>query len=385
MSKRKMNFDTKVIHAGQPHPRIEGAVNVPIFQSSTFEYKGQKNYDDLVYVRLNNTPSHKSVSNKIAQLEGAEKAVVTSSGMSAITTTLLHFLNAGDHILAHKNLYGGTAHFMKHGLPSYGIEVDLIDARNPDNWEKKLKDNTKVIYVETMTNPLVEVVELEAIVNFAKSNNLISIIDNTFASPVIFCPIKFGFDISLHSATKYLNGHSDLAAGAIIGTEKNIKAISSTLNHLGGSLDPNTCYLLDRGIKTLSVRMERQCFNALKIAEFLNDHPGVESVNYPGLKSNPNHDRAKRFLCGYGAMLSFILKGSEQTANDFINKLEIPVHTWSLGGVESLVVRPAQTTHSNFTDEELFEAGIDRRLIRYSVGIESIDDIIEDFKFAIDD
>ena len=157
------------------------------------------------------------------------------------------------------------------------------------------------------------------------------------------------------------------------------------MNHLGGSLDPNTCYLLDRGIKTLSVRMERQCFNALKIAEFLNDHPGVESVNYPGLKSNPNHDRAKRFLCGYGAMLSFILKGSEQTANDFINKLEIPVHTWSLGGVESLVVRPAQTTHSNFTDEELLQAGIDRRLIRYSVGIESIEDLIEDFKFAIDD
>lgn len=384
MSKRKMRFDTKVIHAGQPTPRIEGAVNVPIFQSSTFEYKGQKNYDDLVYVRLNNTPSHKSVSNKIAELEGADQALVTSSGMSAITTTLLHFLKAGDHIIAHKNLYGGTAHFMQHGLPSYGIDVDFIDARDAKDWEEKIKPNTKVIYVETMTNPLVEVLELDKIVEFANKNNLISIIDNTFASPVIFCPIQFGFDISLHSATKYLNGHSDLAAGAIIGSSNHIKEISSTLNHLGGSLDPNTCYLLDRGIKTLSVRMERQCNNALKIANFLNSHSKIEHINYPGLPSDSNHERAKKFLCGFGAMLSFIIKGTEETANEFIDRLEIPVHTWSLGGVESLVVRPAQTTHSNFSNEELKKAGIDRRLIRYSVGIESINDLIEDFKNAID-
>ena len=384
MSKRKMRFDTKVIHAGQPTPRIEGAVNVPIFQSSTFEYKGQKNYDDLVYVRLNNTPSHKSVSNKIAELEGADRALVTSSGMSAITTTLLHFLKAGDHIIAHKNLYGGTAHFMQHGLPSYGIDVDFIDARDAKDWEEKIKPNTKVIYVETMTNPLVEVLELGKVVDFANKNNLISIIDNTFASPVIFCPIQFGFDISLHSATKYLNGHSDLAAGAIIGSSNHIKEISSTLNHLGGSLDPNTCYLLDRGIKTLSVRMERQCNNALKIANFLNSHSKIEHINYPGLPSDSNHERAKKFLCGFGAMLSFIIKGSEETANEFIDRLEIPVHTWSLGGVESLIVRPAQTTHSNFSNEELKKAGIDRRLIRYSVGIESINDLIEDFKNAID-
>ena len=258
MSKKDMSFDTKIIHAGEPDPRIEGAVSIPIFQSSTFEYSGQTSYDALRYIRLNNTPNHVALHKKLAALEGAEAALVTSSGMSAITTTLLAFLKSGDHLLAHNTLYGGTADYVRHDLPDYGIEVDFFDASKPRDWESKLKPNTKVIYVETITNPLMDVPELGAVVEFAKANNLISMIDNTFASPMLYCPIEQGFDISLHSATKYLNGHTDLVAGVVIGSQAHITKITSKLNHLGGSLDPNACFLLHRGIKTLSLRIERQ-------------------------------------------------------------------------------------------------------------------------------
>jgi len=384
MSKKDLAFDTMVIHAGDPDPRIEGAVNIPIFQSSTFEFTGQKSYDKLRYIRLNNTPNHIGLHIKLAAMEGAESALVTSSGMSAITTTLLTFLKSGDHLLAHNNLYGGTADYVKHDLPDYGIEVDFFDASKPGDWESKLKSNTKVIYVETITNPLMDVPELGAVVKFAKKHDIISMIDNTFASPVLYCPIQHGFDISLHSATKYLNGHSDIVAGVVIGNESHISKIKSKLNHLGGSLDPNTCFLLHRGIKTLSIRMERQSQNAIAIAEFLESHPKVSQVNFPGLESSSSHERAKKFLRGFGAMISFIVDGGIGEADAVIGRLQIPICTASLGGVESLVTRPVQTSHSLLSDEELEAAGISKSLIRYSVGIESVDDLIADLKRALD-
>jgi cystathionine beta-lyase/cystathionine gamma-synthase len=384
MDKKKQSFNTKVIHAGEPDPRIEGAVNVPIFQSSTFEFEGQTDYNDLKYIRLNNTPNHIALHKKLAILEGAEKALVTSSGMSAITTTLLTFLKNGDHLIVNNTLYGGTADYIKNDLPEYGIEVDYIDSSDSSNWKDKIKSNTKVIYVETITNPLMEIGALDKVVEFAKENNLISMIDNTMASPALFCPIQHGFDISLHSATKYLNGHTDIVAGAIIGNEPHISMITSKLNHLGGSLDPHACYLLHRGIKTLSIRMERQCKSALLIAKFLEQHKKVNKVNYPGLVSSKSHDRGKQLLCGFGGMLSFIIEGGVERADSFIGKLDIPISTASLGGVESLITRPVQTSHSLLSDEELEFAGIDKSLIRLSVGIESVNDLIDDISQALD-
>ena len=378
-----MSFDTKIIHAGEPDPRIEGAVSIPIFQSSTFEYAGQTDYNELKYIRLNNTPNHIALHKKLAILEGAERALVTSSGMSAITTSLLTFLKSGDHLLAHNTLYGGTADYLNHDIQQYGIEVDFIDASDPSGWAEKLKPNTKVIYIETITNPLMDVGALDEVVKFAKQHNLVSMIDNTFASPMLYCPIQQGFDISLHSATKYLNGHTDIVAGVVIGNEPFMSKITSMLNHLGGSLDPHACFLLHRGIKTLSLRMERQCENAMAIAGFLESHPKVVQVNYPGLVSSPSHNRAKELLCGFGGMLSFIIEGGVEAADTFIGKLEVPICTASLGGVETLITRPVQTSHSLLNDKELELAGINKALIRISVGIESVDDLIEDLEQAL--
>ena len=384
MAKDDQSFETKLIHAGEPKPRIDGAINVPIFQSSTYEYAGEGSYHDVRYLRLSNTPNHLALHKKLAALEGAEAALVTSSGMSAIATALLTFLKAGDHLLAHNTLYGGTADFVNNELPTYGIERDLIDASNHSEWESKLKPNTKVIYVETITNPLMDVPELGKIVEFAKSNALISMIDNTFASPVIYCPVVEGFDLSLHSCTKYINGHSDIVAGAVIGSANYVDQVTKTLNHLGGSLDSNACFLLHRGIKTLALRMNKQCENALLIAHFLENHPQIKKVNFPGLESSSSFERAQEYLCGFGAMLSFEIDGGVDQADQFINHLQYAISAPSLGGVETLVTRPVTTSHALMDQAERKVAGISDRLIRYSVGIESADDLIADLQQALE-
>src|SRR5438477_9306172 len=277
-------MQTKLIHAGEPEPKILGAVNMPIFQSSTFEYAGEKSYDAVRYIRLNNTPNHIALHKKLAAIENAETAVVTSSGMAAISTALLTVLKKGDHLLAQDNVYGGTFDFITKDFENFGIEYDLINGNEPDTWKNKLKPNTKAIYVESISNPSVQVCDLKSIVKFAKENNLVSLIDNTFASPYNFRPVEMGFDISLHSCTKYLNGHTDLVAGAAIGKADMIEKITHKLNHLGGTLDPHTCFLLHRGMKTLVLRMKYQNESALKIANFLEKHSSVKKVNYPGLE-----------------------------------------------------------------------------------------------------
>ena len=384
MTKDNQSFETKLIHAGEPKPRIAGAINVPIFQSSTYEYAGEGSYHDVRYLRLSNTPNHLALHKKLAALEGAEAALVTSSGMSAITTALLTFLKAGDHLLAHNTLYGGTANFVNNELPRYGIERDLIDATNPSDWESKLKPNTKVIYVETITNPIMDVPELGKIVEFAKTHELISMIDNTFASPVLYCPVVQGFDLSLHSCTKYINGHSDIVAGAVIGSADYLDQVTKKLNHLGGSLDSNACFLLHRGVKTLALRMNKQCENAMLIAPFLENHPQLKKVNYPGLESNSSFERAKEHLCGFGAMLSFEIDGDVDQADQFINHLQYAIKAPSLGGVETLVTRPVTTSHALMDKAERKVAGISDTLIRYSVGIEAADDLIADLQQALE-
>ena len=383
MSKNSFDLTTELVHAGEPEPRIEGAVSMPIFQSSTYEYSGEGQYDDIRYIRLNNTPNHKAIQKKLAVIECAESALVTSSGMSAITATLLTFLKQGDHLLSHKSLYGGTASFILEDLPRYGITFDLIDTTDPSGWSMMLKPNTKVIYTETITNPMLEVPELGAIVDFAKENNLISMIDNTFASPVLFSPSELGFDISLHSCTKYINGHSDIVAGAVIGSDKLIKIITSRMNHFGGSLNPGACFLLHRAIKTLELRMIRQSKNAGQIALFLENHPEVLSVNYPGLVSNNSYERAKKYLSGFSAMVSFEVVGGKTRSIKFMNQLDIAINAPSLGGVETLITLPALSSHSGMDPAERVKAGITDSLIRLSVGIESVDDLITDLEQAL--
>jgi len=376
-------METKLIHAGDPATPIEGAVSMPVFQSSTFLYTGQGSYHDLKYIRLNNTPNHVLLHRKLAALENAEAALVTASGMAAISATLLSLLSPGDHFLAQDCLYGGTHGFITKDLAGLGISFDFFDGDGPDSWEDLLRPETKVIYVEAMTNPLLGVADLKAIADFAKAHGLISVIDNTFASPVNFRPPEWGYDLSLHSGTKYLNGHSDIVAGAVIGRGELVEEITRTLNHLGGSLDPHACFLLDRGLKTLAVRMRYQNDSALKIARFLEAHPKIEKVNYPGLESHSGYQRASDLFDGFSGMLSFELTGDVEAAERLLENIQIPFVAPSLGGVESLITRPATTSHSGMSPQEREALGISDTLIRFSVGLEATDDLIADFEQAL--
>ncbi len=383
MAKSYKHIETKLIHAGEPEPRIMGAVSMPVFQSAMFEYTGETSYHDLKYIRLNNTPNHVALHQKLVALENAEAAIVTASGMAAVSTTLLSILSAGDHLLAQGCLYGGTHDFLTGDFAGLGIEFDFIDGDDPGSWESKLRPETKALYFETMTNPLLQVADLKAVVSFAKAHNLISIIDNTFATPVNFRPIEWGFDLSLHSCTKYLNGHSDIVAGAVIGGAGQIEKITHLLNHFGGSLDPHACFLLHRGMKTLALRMKCHNESALKIARFLEGHEAVSNVNYPGLESHPGHDRARELFDGFSGMMSFEPKGGVEAADRFIQNTNLPVVAPSLGGIETLITRPVTTSHAGVSSEDLRKLGISDSLIRVSVGIEKTEDIIEDFDQAL--
>ena len=383
MTRNYKRIETKIIHAGDPEPRINGAVSLPIFQSAMFEYAGETNYHDIKYIRLNNTPNHKALHAKLAALENAEAALVTASGMAAISTSLLAVLSAGDHLLAQDCLYGGTHDLLTKDFANFGLSFDFINGDDPDSWKQKLRPNTKAIYVETMSNPTLQVADLSAVVEFAKGHNLVSLVDNTFASPINYRPPERGFDVSLHSGTKYLNGHSDIVAGAVIGRADLIEKITHKLNHLGGSMDPHAAFLLYRGIKTLALRVRHQNESALKLAQFLEGHERVARVNYAGLESHPHHARARELFEGFGGVLSFELKGGVDEAQGVLDKVHIPIVAPSLGGIETLITRPATTSHSGMSREDRERLGIPDGLIRVSVGIEATEDLIEDFEQAL--
>jgi cystathionine beta-lyase/cystathionine gamma-synthase len=384
MPKRSQGIDTKIIHAGEPKPRILGAVSMPIFQSANFEYDGEQDYHSLKYIRLNNTPNHTVLHEKLSSLENAEAAVVTASGMAAISTALLTVLSAGDHLLVQDHLYGGTHAFITKDFGDFGIEYTFVNADDPASWQQHLRPRTKAFYVETMANPLLQVPDLKAVVEFAKGHGLVSMIDNTFASPVNFRPAEWDFDLSLHSCTKYLNGHSDIVAGAVIGRGNLIDKVKRRLDHLGASLDPHAAFLLHRGMKTLALRVRFQNDSALKIAHFLEQHPAVARVNYAGLESHPRHARAREMFEGFGGVLSFELKGGSGKAQKFIASTTLPVSAPSLGGVETLLTRPVTTSHSGMPVQDRERLGISEGLIRLSVGVEATDDLIEDFAHALD-
>lgn len=385
MAKDYKRIETKLIHAGEPYPRVNGAAVLPIFQSAMFEYTGETSYHDLKYIRLNNTPNHVALHEKLAALESAEAAIVMASGMAAISTALLSVLSAGDHLLAQGCLYGGTHDLLTKDFASFGISFDFIDANDPGSWKARLRPATKAIYVEAMTNPLLEVCDLKAVAEFAREHNLVSLIDNTFASPINFRPPEWGFDLSLHSCTKYLNGHSDIVAGACIGRADLIEKITHKLNHLGGSLDPHAAFLLHRGMKTLALRVRFQNESALKVAQFLEAHPAIARVNYAGLESHPQHQRARDLFEGFGGVLSFEMKGGLQAAERFMQKVRLPIIAPSLGGIETLVTRPRATSHAGMTAEARQSLGITDSLVRVSVGIEATDELIEDFNQALAD
>lgn len=374
------SISTLLIHAGEPEPRIEGAVNLPIFQTANFINGGEQSYQDVRYSRLNNTPNHLALAEKLAAIEAGEAALVLGSGMAAIATVFFSLLNSGDHLLVQKTLYGGTFAVLNEDLKRFGVTFDYIEADKPETW--KVKPNTKMIYVESISNPLMEVPELKAIPEFARAHGLISVIDNTFTSPINFQPLTLGFDLSLHSATKYLNGHSDVIAGAVIGKKDLIKQINHSAAHLGGTLDPHACFLLHRGLKTLSVRMERHNASGLRLARFLADHPAIARVNYPGLENSPAHARAKKYFSGFGGMLSFELKSKNPDL--FLKRLKLPLIAASLGGVESLVIQPAKSSHLALGPEAREQAGISDNLIRYSVGLEDVDDLIRDIELSLE-
>jgi cystathionine beta-lyase/cystathionine gamma-synthase len=385
MTRTFRHLETMVVRAGQPFPRIEGAVVSPIFQSAMFEYDGETSYHDLKYIRLNNTPTHAALHAKIASIEGAEAALVTSSGMSAISTTLLTVLSPGDHLLAQDCVYGGTHDLLTRELTALGIHVDFIDADAAESWDKHLRPTTRAIYVESLTNPLLQVADLDGVVRFARAHGLVALVDNTFATPVNFRPLARGFDLVLHSATKYLNGHSDLVAGAVAGSAAWIERITHRLNHLGGSLDPHACFLLDRGLKTLVLRVRHQNHSAQRVAERLEDHPAVARVNYAGLRSHVRHERAKSLFSGFSGMLSFELHGGAAAADRFARATTLPIVAPSLGGPETLLTRPAVTSHAGLSPAERRKAGISDGLIRMSVGLESAEEIVEDLVQALDE
>ena len=383
MSTPYRRLETQLVHAGEPLPRIDGAVEMPIFQSATYIYEGAARYDDVRYLRSNNTPSQVALHDKLAVLEGAESALVTASGMAAISTTLLSILSQGDHLLAQNCLYGGTHDLITQEFPGAGLSATFIDGCRPESWAGRLTPRTRAIYVEAMTNPLLEVADLKAVVAFARSHGLIAVIDNTFASPVNFKPLAAGFDLSIHSATKYLNGHSDIVAGAVSGSARLIERIRHKLNILGGSLDPHAAFLLKRGLKTLALRVRYQNDSALALARCLAAHPAVRRVNYPGLEDHAQHARARELFAGCGGVLSFELDGGAERADAFAGRLRIAALAPSLGGVQTLITRPATTSHAGLSPQDRERLGIRDGLLRLSVGIEATEDLREDLEQAL--
>ena len=384
MRRNYTNVETQAVHAGEPEQRASGAVVVPIYQSATFESLPGESYDDIRYARLSNSPNHNVLHAKLAILCAGEAAIVAGSGMAAISTTLMSLLKSGDHMLAQDCLYGGTRSLLGEDVPALGIEYDLVKGNEPDGWASRVRPETRVIYVETMSNPLLEVPDLEAVVAFAREHELISVVDNTFASPVDFKPLEMGFDLEVHSATKYLNGHSDIVAGAVVGSAELIGKVTHKLNHLGGTLDAHACFLLHRGLRTLALRMRQHDANGLALAEFLENQPRVKAVNYPGLKSHPQHDRAARLFNGFDGVLSFELDGGVQAAEQLIEAVDLPISAPSLGGVECLITRPAATSHKSMTAAERREIGLSDGLVRVAVGIEAAEDLCNDFAQALE-
>ena len=380
-------FATRAVVSGNQH--IEGAVNTPIFQSSTYQltderYQGWADgaQHTLLYARLSSLNSEAVVENLCA-LEAAEDGELFGSGMAAISTTLMGLLSAGDHMVASADCYGGTYGLMTEDLPRFGIEISMADMADPASYEAAIQDNTKILYIEVLTNPVLKVCDIEAMVAIGKKHGLIVIVDNTFATPWACKPLAMGCDLVIHSCTKYLNGHSDVVAGAVLGRADLVAEIFPRKVHFGGAVDPHACYLLERGIRTLHARMPIHVSNSLEIATRLEDHPMIESVNHPSLASHPQHDVAQRIMPKGTGMCSFVVKGGDGAALKFMRSLNIIFEATSLGCIRSLVECPSNSSHSFVPEEVRSEAGVIPGFVRMSIGIEDLEDIWEDIDQAL--
>ena len=379
MEDKIKGINTICIHVGEVKDEQFGGAVSPIYPSTSYEYIDA---EISRYPRYSNTPNQEYLCKKIAALEETESAMILGSGMAAISTTLLSLLDSGDHILFQNDIYGGTRNLAEAQFDRYGIEYSFTDSLEVSDFEKEIKDNTKVIYIESPSNPILKIVDIRAIAKLAKSKGLISVIDNTFATPVIQKPSTMGIDIILHSATKYFGGHSDICAGAVATTEDLKETIWSLSKNLGGSLSDYTVWLLERSMKTLSIRVKAQQENAMKLSKYLYDHDLTKTVYYPGLPTHNNHDLAKRQMDGFGAMMSFEFDDSIHV-NTFLKALELIKPSMSLAGVESTMLVPAETSHYLLKEEDRIAQGITNNLIRFSVGIEDTEDVIEDIEQAI--
>ena len=393
MGTKKYGLGTTAIHAGTLK-NLYGTLAMPIYQTSTFifdsaEQGGRRialEEAGYIYTRLGN-PTTTVLENKIAALEEGEAAVATSSGMGAISSTLWTVLKAGDHVVTDKTLYGCTFALMCHGLTRFGIEVTFVDTSNLDEVKNAMKENTRVIYLETPANPNLKIVDLEALSKLAHTNpNTLVIVDNTFATPYMQKPLKLGADIVVHSVTKYINGHGDVIAGLVITNKELADQIRfvGLKDMTGAVLGPQDAYYIIRGMKTFEIRMERHCKNAKKVVEFLNKHPKIERVYYPGLEIHPGHEIAKKQMKDFGAMISFELKGGFEAGKTLLNNLKLCSLAVSLGDTETLIQHPASMTHSPYTKEEREAAGITDGLVRLSVGLENVEDIIADLEQGLE-
>lgn len=374
--KKKISKLTASVHAGSIGDLHFGGIVNPIYTSSAYDYESV-----VRYPRYYNTPNQEAVVQKMIALENGEDGLVFSSGMAAIMTSILAMVKSGDHIIFQNDLYGGTHHAALHELGRYGISYSMVDASDPINFRKAIRKETRVIYIETPSNPLLKITDIKAVADVAKKNNVITIIDNTFASPVNQNPIDQGIDIVTHSGTKYIGGHSDLSAGVVVSSKKLTGLIKSSAINFGGSLDAHTCYLVERSLKTIVLRVNQQNSNALAIARFLDRESKVSRVYYPGLKDHPLHTVAKRQMPGgFGGMLSFEVKKEPEK---FLKKLRLIKKAVSLGGVESTINQSVRTSHAKLTPAERAQAGINNNLLRLSVGIEDSSDLINDIKQAL--
>jgi cystathionine beta-lyase/cystathionine gamma-synthase len=378
MKNKSLSKLTQSVHVGSPGDSQFSGTVTPIFPSSAYDYEG---VPVSLYPRYFNTPNNKAVVEKLAALENGEDGLIMSSGMAAILTSIFAMMKMGDHAIFQNDLYGGTFHAAVNEMPRYGMEYTMIDGSDPKNFEKAIQSNTRIIYIETPSNPTLKITDIKAVAEIAKKHGLITIIDNTFASPVNQNPIDLGIDIVTHSGTKYIGGHSDICCGVVVSTKALTQKIWESAIHFGGSLDAHTCWLVERSLKTIVLRVREQNKNAQAIAEYLQSDSRIGKVYYPGLPSHPHHAIAKAQMPGgFGGMLSFEVKGD---AHAFMGKLRLIKRAISLGGVESTVTSPVRTSHAKMNAEERAAIGVTDNLVRFSVGIEDATDLINDLKQAL--
>ena len=390
MDTKKAGFNSKLIHAGGIEDPMGSAVT-PIYQTSTFRFKNadhgarcfsgeEKGY---IYTRLGN-PTLEDLENTLAELENGYAAVVTSSGMAAVNNVYLAFLGAGDHMVSHNSVYGPSRGVMEKLYPKLGVESTYVDCTNPENIEKAIRPNSKLLYLETPANPTMGITDIAKAAEIAHSHGMLVCVDNTFCSPYIQKPLDLGADIVLHSMTKFINGHADIVGGCVVTKTKELFGeVAYVMKNVGFNMDPHQAWLTRRGLKTLAIRIERAQANAQKVAEFLENHPKIEWILYPGLKSHPQYELAKKQMAGPGSMMSFGVKGGLEAGKTVMDNVHLALLAVSLGGIEALIQHPASMTHSKLSSEERLEAGITDGLVRLSVGIEDADDIIADLDHAL--